>query len=91
MTFVIGLLAVYFVVWWICFIAVLPFGVRSQHEDGEIVPGSEAGAPIAPNLLKKALAASLIAAAIVALFTYLIRSGLLTLDSLPVLKAPPSL
>jgi predicted secreted protein len=47
--------AVYFVMWWIVLFAVLPFGVRSQHETGDIVPGSEPGAPVAPLLLKKAL------------------------------------
>ena len=35
--------------------AVLPFGVRSQHETAEIVPGSDPGAPVAPRLLAKGL------------------------------------
>jgi predicted secreted protein len=44
--------------------AVLPFGVRSQHEMNEIVPGSEPGAPARPRLLPKLLATTLIAAAV---------------------------
>ena len=28
-------LAIYFVLWWIVLFLTLPFGVRSQHEDGE--------------------------------------------------------
>ena len=27
--------AIYFVLWWITLFVTLPFGVRSQHEDGE--------------------------------------------------------
>ena len=46
---------IYFTMWWILLFAVLPFGVRSQHEGGDVVPGTEPGAPQAPALLKKAL------------------------------------
>jgi predicted secreted protein len=55
-------LAAYFVIWWISLFAVLPFGVKSQHETGEVVPGSEAGAPVKPMLLKKLIANTVLAA-----------------------------
>lgn len=48
-------LAIYFTMWWIVLFAVLPFGVRSQHEDGAVAPGTDHGAPVAPLLLRKAL------------------------------------
>jgi predicted secreted protein len=48
-------IAIYFTLWWTLLFAILPFGVRSQHETGEVVPGSEPGAPQAPALLKKAV------------------------------------
>ena len=44
MTLVFGI-AIYFVVWWIALFAVLPFGVRTQGEAGEIVAGTPASAP----------------------------------------------
>lgn len=47
--------AVYFTMWWTVLFAVLPFGVKSQHETDEIVPGSEPGAPVAPGLARKAI------------------------------------
>jgi predicted secreted protein len=50
-----GAIALYFVVWWIMLFAVLPFGVRSQVEDGQVVAGSEPGAPAAPMLVEKAI------------------------------------
>ena len=38
--------AIYFVIWWVTLFLTLPFGVRSQHEDGEGAPGTDPGAPI---------------------------------------------
>jgi predicted secreted protein len=46
--------AIFVTIWWILLFAVLPFGVRSQHETAEIVPGSDPGAPVAPQLVVKA-------------------------------------
>ena len=50
---VVGGLALYFVIWWITLFAVLPFGIRSQQEAGDVVEGTEPGAPILPGLLQK--------------------------------------
>jgi predicted secreted protein len=59
--------AVYFVLWWIVLFAVLPWGVKSQEEAGDISPGSDPGAPARPLLLRKAIATTLVSAAIMAL------------------------
>jgi predicted secreted protein len=56
-----GSLALYFVIWWILLFAVLPFGVRSQAESGEVVQGSEPGAPTLPALREKAIWTTFIA------------------------------
>lgn len=56
-----GALALYFVIWWILLFAVLPFGVRSQAESGEVVSGSEPGAPATPALQEKAIWTTLMA------------------------------
>jgi predicted secreted protein len=63
---IVGGLALYFVIWWITLFAVLPFGIRSQHEAGDVVAGTEPGAPVLPGLMKKAVITSLIAAVIFA-------------------------
>lgn len=44
MTVVFGI-AIFFVVWWIMLFAVLPFGVRTQAEAGDTVPGTPPSAP----------------------------------------------
>lgn len=65
-----GGLAVYFVIWWTVLFAVLPFGVRSQAETGEITQGTEPGAPVLPGLLRKAAITSVIAAVVFAIVWY---------------------
>jgi predicted secreted protein len=43
---------------------VLPFGVQSQQEAGDVVPGSESGAPVRPQLARKILANTVLAAVV---------------------------
>lgn len=59
-----GGLALYFVIWWILLFAVLPFGVRSQAEAGDVVRGSEPGAPALPALREKAIWTTLVASVV---------------------------
>ena len=46
-------IAIYFLIWWVVLFAVLPWGVRSQEEAGEVVPGTDPGAPAAPKVWKQ--------------------------------------
>jgi predicted secreted protein len=46
---------VYVVIWWTVLFAVLPFGVRSQQEMNDVVPGSDPGAPVRHRLGLKIL------------------------------------
>lgn len=62
-----GGLALYFVIWWILLFAILPFGIRSQAESGEVVAGSEPGAPTAPGLREKAIWTTLVSSVVLVL------------------------
>ncbi|MCS6761425.1 MAG: DUF1467 family protein [Candidatus Devosia symbiotica] len=54
-----SVIAVFFVLWWISFVAVLPIGNKSFHEAGEqVVAGSDPGAPVAPRIGRKILMAT---------------------------------
>ena len=57
-----SIIAIYFVVWWIVLFAVLPWGMRSQQEEGEVVLGTDPGAPANPRLVRKAIITSIVAA-----------------------------
>jgi predicted secreted protein len=59
-----GGIGLYFVVWWTLLFAVLPFGVRTQGEAGEVVPGSDPGAPSVPALTEKAIWTTLVSDAV---------------------------
>ena len=62
MTLFLGI-AIYIILWWLCFFAMLPMGAQSLHEaDEAAAPGIERGAPKTPNLATKALWAAGIAA-----------------------------
>lgn len=43
-------IAIYFIVWWTVLFAVLPLGVRTQAEEGSVVPGTPESAPANPRL-----------------------------------------
>ena len=58
--------AIFFLIWWVVLFAVLPWGVRSQHEGGEISPGTDPGAPAIPHLKRKLLWTTLVSALIFA-------------------------
>lgn len=40
-----SIFAVYFIVWWITLFAVLPLGMRSQDDEGEVTLGTVGSAP----------------------------------------------
>lgn len=55
-------IAIYIVLWWISLFMVLPLGVRSLSEGGVTdAEGHDSGAPVAPDLKRKALWASVVA------------------------------
>jgi predicted secreted protein len=75
-------IAVYFLIWWIALFAVLPWGVRSQQENGEVVHGSDPGAPSLPRLAAK-LGWTTVTATIIFIACYEIHvNRLVTLDGL---------
>ena len=59
------LLSTYFVVWWTTLFAILPLGVRSHHQMGIDVPGGgDPGSPVNPNLKRKFITTTWVAAVV---------------------------
>jgi len=75
-------LAVYFIVWWTVLFAVLPWGIRSQLESGEVVPGSDPGAPVLPKLRSKLIWTTVVATITFALIDAVYTYRLIALDDL---------
>ncbi|MDP1730088.1 MAG: DUF1467 family protein [Devosia sp.] len=61
-----SMVAIYFVVWWLCLFLVLPFKVRNQVDAGEVFKGSEPGAPAVLRLWPKLLVTTLLAGVVTA-------------------------
>lgn len=62
--------AIYFIIWWFVLFLVLPFGIRSQVEEGERALGTERGAPVQARMVRKALITTLVSAVLFAVFYY---------------------
>ena len=81
--------AIYFVMWWIVLFLTLPFGVRSQHEDGEGSPGTDPGAPIASLMGRKLIWTTVLSAVIFAVAVWAYNAGLLSIEWLSKLMGIP--
>jgi predicted secreted protein len=75
-------IAIFFLIWWIVLFAVLPWGIRSQEEGGEVVPGTDPGAPTIPRLLRKLVWTTGVSAVIFAGCYVVYVHRLVTLDGL---------
>ena len=75
-------LAIYFVLWWVVLFAVLPWGVHSQAEAGDVLPGSDPGAPAVPALASKLVWTTVISAAVFSLVYWVYAQRLIGLDDL---------
>ncbi len=75
-------LVLFAVIWFMVLFIVLPIGLRSQQEDGKIVPGTPASSPVNPNMGKKAKWTTIIAFLLWAPICLVISSGIITIDML---------
>ena len=82
-------IAIYFVIWWITLFLTLPFGVRSQHEDGGGTPGTDPGAPVASQMGRKLIWTTIISAVIFAIAMWAYYAGYLNIERLSKLMGMP--
>jgi len=81
--------AIYFVIWWITLFLTLPFGIRSQHEDGVGAAGTDPGAPIASRMGPRLIWTTVLSAAIFALAMLAYNAGYLSIERLSKLMGMP--
>jgi predicted secreted protein len=81
--------AIYFVIWWVVLFLTLPFGVRSQHEEGEAAPGTDPGAPVMPRMARKLLWTTIISALVFAAGLTAQKAGYLNVEQLTKLMGIP--
>ncbi len=77
-------IAIYMTIWWTALFAILPLGVRSHAEMGIDTPGGgDPGAPVNPNLKRKFITTTWVAAVVFAILWLVIHFHVITLPRLP--------
>jgi predicted secreted protein len=82
-------IAIYFLIWWVVLFAVLPWGVRSQQEGGEVIPGTDPGAPAIHRLGRKLLWTTVVATVVFGILWAIYGFGLIPYDFLMRISGPP--
>jgi predicted secreted protein len=82
-------IAIYFIIWWVVLFAVLPWGVRSQDESGEVIPGTDPGAPAVHRIWIKLLWTTAIAGVVFGILAAIYALGLIPYDFLKAIAGPP--
>ena len=72
--------AIYFITWWTLLFAVLPFGVRTQHDAGEVIQGTSAGAPLEARIGRVALITTIVASIAFILIVLALGARIIPLD-----------
>jgi predicted secreted protein len=75
-------IAIFFLIWWIVLFAVLPWGIRSQQEEGAVAPGTDPGAPALPRLRRVLVWTTLVSIVVFAGCYVVYVKQLVTIDGL---------
>lgn len=68
---------VWLIIWWLTLFIILPIGIRGQAEEGDVLEGSEPGAPHSLNIKRKFIQTTIIASVLWGLTCLLIVSGVI--------------
>ena len=80
---IVTFVAIYFVIWWTVLFIVLPIGMRSQIDDGDIVLGTAHSAPSGFKVGQAALRTTLLASAVFAVFYLVTQVWGYSIDMIP--------
>ena len=82
-------IAIYFIIWWVVLFAVLPWGVHSQQESGEIVPGTDPGAPASHRIGMKLIWTTIVASVVFGILYAVYTNDLIPYEFLTRISGPP--
>jgi len=82
-------IAIYFIIWWVVLFAVLPWGVHSQQESGEVTAGTDPGAPAVHRVWRKLIWTTIIAAVVYGALAAAYQDDLIPFDFLKRISNPP--
>jgi len=73
---------IWLILWWLTLFIILPIGIRGQAEEGEIVEGSEPGAPHKLDIKRKFVQTTIIASGLWVIACGVILSGVVSWETL---------
>ena len=82
-------IAIYFIIWWTVLFAVLPWGVRSQQESGEVTPGTDPGAPAVHRVWMKLILTTIVASVVFGILYGIYALALIPFEFLKQISGPP--
>ncbi len=74
-----GSVVVFIILWWLVLFIILPRNINSQHEKGNIIEGTDPGAPINPNIVKKLVITTFITSLLFAIIFFLTYFNILNI------------
>ncbi|MFS4439600.1 DUF1467 family protein [Paracoccaceae bacterium GXU_MW_L88] len=77
-----SILVVYACMWFLMLLILVPIGLRTQEEEGEVVPGTHGSSPANIRMGRKMLQATIWAFILTAIIAGVVISGLLTVENL---------
>jgi len=83
-------IAIYFIIWWVVLFMVLPWGVRSQHEGGDMVSGTDPGAPVVAQLWWKLLWTTVVSGVVFAICALVYVNRWVTIEGLSRIFGAPT-
>ena len=79
----ISLVAVFFLIWWLMLFISLPFGLRTQDDDGNVILGTTSSAPHGPHMLRAVIRTTLLSIAVFAIYYVVTRVLGYSIDEIP--------
>ena len=79
----ISVAAIFFIVWWLVLFATLPFGLKTQDDDGEVTLGTVSSAPHGSHMLRTVIRTTVVTILICGIFFLVTRYLGLGIDDIP--------
>ncbi|WEX07543.1 DUF1467 family protein [Chelativorans sp. AA-79] len=79
----ISLTAVFFILWWLMLFVSLPFGLRTQDDEQEVVLGTTSSAPKGPHMLRALIRTTLLTLVVFGAFYVVTRVLGYSFDDIP--------
>ncbi|MEQ1953091.1 DUF1467 family protein [Mesorhizobium yinganensis] len=75
--------AVFLIIWWTVLFAVLPVGLKTQDDDGVVVPGTHSSAPGGAHMLRAVIWTTVVSLVVFGILVLLTRYFGLGIDDIP--------